>query len=84
MRDGKGIMILERSGEPDRDFGQRRNPGGEEVLENAESGETVARERQQREEKLETQSKPAGQKGQQKSYQGLGPGHGRGVDLKAG
>ena len=49
MRDGKGIMILEGSGEPDRDFGQRRNPGGEQVLENAESGETVARERQERE-----------------------------------
>ena len=39
MGDGKGIIILEGSGEPERDFGERRNPGVEEVLEIAESGE---------------------------------------------
>ena len=35
MRDGKVIMIPEGSGEPERDFVQRRNLGGEEVLEKA-------------------------------------------------
>lgn len=36
-------MRLEGSGEPKRDFGQKRNPGTEEVLENAESGEIWSR-----------------------------------------
>lgn len=41
----KGIMRLEGSGEPKRDFGQKRNPGTEEVLENADSGEIWSRKK---------------------------------------
>lgn len=57
----KGIMRLEGSGEPKRDFGQKRNPGTEEVLENADSGEIWSRKKKRQErvtakEKLDRES----------------------------
>lgn len=42
-------MRLEGSGEPKRDSGQKRTPGTEVVLENAESGEIWSRKKERQE-----------------------------------
>lgn len=70
-------MILEGSGEPDRDFGQRRNPGERKYWRMHKVERDGSKRKAGKRIEVGGQSKPAGQKGQQRSYQGLGPGHGK-------